>query len=722
MTDTTTIPSDWDPLDPIAVADPIAEHARLRLQCPVAHSDQWGGFWALSKYDDIVRATEDTDTFRSYKSNIPPSTGANDPPRAPLEIDPPDHDGYRKLLNPYFAPRIIRAFEPEIRRIAGELLDDVIAAGETDVVPALAFPMPVRVLCAFLGLPDEDAIQIKTWANDVIAAAIGGDKEGHARANASIYAYNEEQVALRRANPRDPDTDLMTGLLVGHIDGHPLGDAEVAGILRLLLAAGHGTTTNAIGSTVRYLAENPDDQRTLRDEPALVPNAIEEILRMWSPSRALGRLARRDSEYGGREIASGDRVALLWASANRDADAFENPDTVDIHRRPNPHIAFGHGIHTCLGSPLARAELRIVVEELFARTSSVAIAGDVSTANWPHIGPTRLPVRFEAQTKPAVAHRAAPVVTEIDATVVARRDKAAGVVEVELASADGTPLPKWAPGAHVDLVMKDGLLRQYSLTGSTFSQNWRVAVLREEAGRGGSAFVHDELLAGDSVRLRGPRNTFEFVDSPHYLFIAGGIGITPFIPMIEQAAVRGREWQLIYLGRKISSMAFAQELAALGERALIWPAAELGRFDLASRLAAHEPDTLIYSCGPERMLEAVEQAASAWQPGSVHLERFAPKPFDESDGALDEFEVELRRSGVRATVPKGASIVEICDRNGITVPTFCREGTCGSCETLVLGGVPAHRDSVLSPEDRASGEYIMPCISRSKTPTLVLDL
>lgn len=386
--------ADWDPLAHGAVDHPIREHERLRREAPVAYSERWGGFWALTRYDDVIAATEDTETFSSHKAN--PSTRPDDPPRPPLEIDPPAHNGYRRLLNPYFAPRFIRAFEPEVRRLAVEIVQDAVDKGTVDAVEHITFPAPVRVLCAFLGIPDADAIDIKTWAVDVIAAAREGNVKAHESANAAIYGYIEGVVAERRENPRDPSEDLISGLIFGTVELEPLTDDEIAGILRLLLAAGHGTTTLGIGSTLRYLAENPEEQQRLRENPGLLPAAIEEILRVWSPSRALGRVATKDVEVAGRRVRAGDRVSLVWSSANRDQEVFENADEVVIGRRPNRHIAFGHGIHTCLGAPLARTELRIFAEEVLRRTTAIRLAGPPHMANWPSIGPDALPLTFEA--------------------------------------------------------------------------------------------------------------------------------------------------------------------------------------------------------------------------------------------------------------------------------------------------------------------------------------
>ena len=387
---------DWDPLAPHAVADPIVEHARLRDEAPVAWSNRWGGFWALSRYDEVVGVARNAATFSSHKSNIPSSTRAGDAPRAPLEIDPPHHDGYRRLLNPYFAPRYIKNFEPIARDLIAGQIEQAVSLGEIEAVSQLTFPTPVRVLCAFLGIPDADAMQIKTWANDVIDASRNGDAVAHGEANGKIYDYNSRTVAGRRENPRDPATDLISGLIFGTVDLEPLSDTVIAGILRLLLAAGHGTTTNAMGSILRFLAEEPDQQKMLREHPERIPLMVEEILRVWSPSRGLGRVVVRDTEVGGHAMSPGDRVALMWSSANRDETVFTDADRVIIGRRPNRHVAFGHGIHTCLGAPLARTELRIFTEEVLNRTEDIELTGEVKMANWPHIGPDVLPIALRS--------------------------------------------------------------------------------------------------------------------------------------------------------------------------------------------------------------------------------------------------------------------------------------------------------------------------------------
>lgn len=293
-----------------------------------------------------------------------------------------------------------------------------------------------------------------------------------------------------------------------------------------------------------------------------------------------------------------------------------------------------------------------------------------------------------------------------------------GVVLLTLRDPDGLPLPSWTPGAHVDLVLADGLIRQYSLCGDPSDTSvLRVAVLREQPGRGGSRHVHDVLTAGQRIEVLGPRNHFPLVEAGRYLFIAGGIGITPILPMIEQVAAAGHDWRLVYGGRTRTSMAFLAELERHGN-VEIRPQDEYGLLDLPAVFADVDDDTAVYCCGPEPLLAAVEQHRTT---GSLHVERFAPKA-GATDGPRQEFEVELAQTGGVLRVPADRSILEVLEGSGVPVLSSCQEGTCGTCETPVLSGTPDHRDSLLSDDERQQGDVMMICVSRALSDRLVLDL
>ncbi|GHH43144.1 PDR/VanB family oxidoreductase [Lentzea cavernae] len=295
-----------------------------------------------------------------------------------------------------------------------------------------------------------------------------------------------------------------------------------------------------------------------------------------------------------------------------------------------------------------------------------------------------------------------------------------GVVLLTLRDPDDSPLPAWTPGAHVDLVLGDGLVRQYSLCGDPADTSaYQVAVLRAPEGRGGSRHLHDVLAEGQLVEVGDPRNHFELVEARRYLFVAGGIGITPILPMVAWAEAAGRDWRLVYGGRTRSSMAFR---TTLEQRANveIRPQDEYGQLDLEASLGDPAPGTAVYCCGPESLLLAVEQQCAAWPRGALHVERFSPRTVAPPNSA--EFEVELARTGAVLRVPSGKSVLDVLEEQRVSVLWSCREGTCGTCETTVLNGTPDHRDSVLTDEEQECGDVMMVCVSRSRSTRLVLDL
>ncbi|MCI2418377.1 PDR/VanB family oxidoreductase [Saccharopolyspora sp. K220] len=306
---------------------------------------------------------------------------------------------------------------------------------------------------------------------------------------------------------------------------------------------------------------------------------------------------------------------------------------------------------------------------------------------------------------------------EADLVVVDRRDEATGVVGVGFELPTGGELPDWAPGAHVDVLLPGGLTRQYSLCGDPADrQRWRIAVLREPDGRGGSRWIAEELAVGMALRVRGPRNNFPLLPAQRYVFIAGGIGITPLLPMIRAVAASGADWVLHYGGRTRRSMAFLEPLAEYADRVRIHPQDEVGLLDLDSVLDRH-PKSLVYCCGPTGLIDAVQQRCP--EPGALHVERFTAAA---SSGENTEFEVVCDRSGISAVVTPDLTILEALENAGLDVLSSCTEGICGTCETAVLAGEPDHRDSLLTDEEQAAGDTMMICVSRCRGARLVLDL
>ncbi|AWB88614.1 PDR/VanB family oxidoreductase [Salinibacterium hongtaonis] len=302
------------------------------------------------------------------------------------------------------------------------------------------------------------------------------------------------------------------------------------------------------------------------------------------------------------------------------------------------------------------------------------------------------------------------------------RHETDGVISLELEALEG-PLPPWQPGAHVDIVVGDGTTRQYSLCGPADARTYRIGVLREPDGRGGSAHVHTSVRPGDRVELKGPRNHFALESAPVYRLVAGGIGVTPILAMAAHLEAQGSDWKLFYAGRSRSTMAFIAELEAYGDKVVFSADDEGARLDLGAIVADAPADALWYACGPSGLLAALDETlVAAGRGDNLRTELFAVPVSDEPAAATDGFSVELRASGMTLQVPSDRSILEVVTEAGIDVMHDCEEGICGSCETKVLDGEIDHRDYVLTNQEKAKGDCMMVCVSRANCPVLVLDL
>ena len=311
-------------------------------------------------------------------------------------------------------------------------------------------------------------------------------------------------------------------------------------------------------------------------------------------------------------------------------------------------------------------------------------------------------------------------------TLVIRRvaAEALAVLSVDLADPAGRPLSPWSPGSHVDVLLPSGLVRSYSLCGDPDDRHaYRIAVLLAHEGRGGSAELHVLAEVGCEMPVSRPRNNFPLQRHAHYLFLAGGIGVTPLLAMARHASRTGTPWTFVYGGRSRPSMAFLDELAVLpGGTLQIVAQDEHGLPDLPAILAAAPPDTAVYTCGPSAMLDAVVAAGQAIRPEMpVHLERFTGQGARHRDDDTD-FEVTLARTGATVTVARGTTVLEAVRTVLPGVTSSCEEGVCSACETAVLSGIPDHRDAVLTPKEQAANDYMMICVSRCRGERLVLDL
>jgi cytochrome P450 len=390
--------TDWDHADPAYNQQAHQIWDELRQTCPVAHTDRYGGAWLPVRHEDISAIARDTDHFSSEGAVL-----ANKPPREewistapiggapPITSDPPFHADARRLLLPAFSPQVVAEWEPEIRRLCNELIDNLEGLDVVDAAVQYAQNIPVYVIARMLGLPLEDSDYFRDTVHLVleeIGAEFGDRRAGFEKLDAYLAVHVRDHIE----NPKD---DLIGFLLNAKIYDQPLSPTHVVGTIILLMVAGIDTTWSSIGSSIWHLAHHPSDLARMVAEPELLPTAIEELLRAYAPV-TMARIVSQDAEIGGCPVKQGDSVLLPFPAANRDPDVFENADTVIIDREVNRHVAFGLGIHRCLGSNLARLELRIAVEVFINRFPKFELAdpGAVTWSLGQVRGPRKLPVRI----------------------------------------------------------------------------------------------------------------------------------------------------------------------------------------------------------------------------------------------------------------------------------------------------------------------------------------
>ena len=378
------------------VQEILAEMAKIS---PVVHSCKYGGHWVVLGYEEVHEVMRDPYTYSSYPNNLVPHGAGK---FLPLELDPPEHTLYRHALQPLFNPKRMAALEPNIRDIVNELIDGFAARGSAEFVSEFAHELPARVFLALMDWPLEDA-DFFTHATDVTLHGVPGgtEEESHAarmQAGADMFMYYSKVVADRRA--RGPQAEDITSQIVHQTIGtgaeeRPLTDEELANMFFLLCIAGLHTVQGTLGWSMKHLSENPQERQKLVDDPSLIPAAVEEMLRMEGAVSA-GRRAMKDTELAGIPIKEGDRVLVVLSAANRDSSEFDSPDVVRITREPNRHLSFGAGPHRCLGSHLARVEIRIALEELHRRIRDYRIDPEKpSVYNAGQVrGVVTLPVRF----------------------------------------------------------------------------------------------------------------------------------------------------------------------------------------------------------------------------------------------------------------------------------------------------------------------------------------
>ncbi len=393
--------TDFDVLDPRYVKDPFSIWDDLRGTCPIAHTNRRKSSWLPTRYEDVTAIAHDIEHFSSLKVAVIPGDEDEDPNAdfdgpnleyglPPISSDPPLHTWTRRLLLPWFSHKRVDGYVPLTRDLCTKLLDGFADSGHADAAADYAQQIPVRVIAHILGVSPDLSDTFTGWVRDVLEFA--DDAERRQRGAEGLLNYFLGQLEERRSNPGD---DLLSELLTTEVDGKPVDDGIVLGMAALALIAGVDTTWSAIGSSLWHLATHPEDRKRLVAEPELMPTAIEELLRAYSPV-TMAREVTEDVVYAGCPMKAGDKVLMNFPAANRDPEAFENPEVVQLDRAHNRHVAFSSGIHRCAGSNLARMELQVALEEWLARIPDFSLAegAEVTWAGGQVRGPRICPVVF----------------------------------------------------------------------------------------------------------------------------------------------------------------------------------------------------------------------------------------------------------------------------------------------------------------------------------------
>jgi len=743
----------FDPFDPAYMQDPAAYLHWAREQEPVFYSPRLG-YWVVTRYEDVKAVFRDNLLF-SPSIALEKITPAGPEVLATLQRygyamnrtmvneDEPDHMARRRLLMDAFLPERLMGFEPMVRTLAREYMDRFIDHGRADLVREMFYEIPLNVALRFLGVPDDGAEQLRQFAVAHTLNTWGRPtpEEQLAIAQRVGRFWQTAQKILDDMMARPEGEGWMYESIRQHLkhpDVVPL--SYLRSMMMAILAAAHETTSNATANAFMTLLKHRPAWEALCANPALIPNAVEECLRVAGSIIAWRRIATADAVVGGVPIPQGGKLLVVQASANADPRHFENPGEVDPYRENAvEHLTFGYGAHQCMGKNIGRMQMRVFLEEFtrrlphmrlvegqaFEYLSNTSFRGpDSLWVEWdPALNPERRQPR--AMVEPVPFYIGPPSKDGITREVVVRErhDEGEGLVRFVLADPKGACMPAWTAGAHVDLIA-GGFRRKYSLCGRPDDRDClQVVVQREHNGRGGSQHFHEQLHPGQALRLSGPKNLFRLDESAsRYVLIAAGIGITPIVAMADRLRDLGRSYEIHYAGRSRRHMAFLPRLMQdHGDRLRLHVKADGGRLHLPTAVGSVDAGTRIYACGPARLIDELESLAQGWPEGVLHFEHF------HAEASLDPakehgFVAELKDSGTSVEVAPDQTLLQALQAAGYDVPCDCNEGLCGTCEVAVVEGDVDHRDKVLSKSERAACTRMMACCSRAAGQRIVLAL
>ncbi len=745
----------FNPFDPAYMQDPGDYLRWAREEEPVFFSPQLG-YWVVTRYEDVKAVFRDNLLFSPSVAleKITPASpqvlqilqgygfAMN---RTMVNEDEPDHMERRRLLTDAFLPERLVTLEPMVRSLARKTMDRFIDKGRADLVAEMFYEIPLNIALKFLGVPDEGAEQLRQFAVAHTLNTWGRPTPEEQLAIAhNVGRFWQTAQGILDTMRANPDGEgWMYETIRQHLR-HPdvVPESYLRSMMMAILAAAHETTSNATANAFHTLLTHRNAWEDICTNPALIPNAVEECLRVAGSIIAWRRVATADAVVGGVQIPQGGKILMVQASANFDPRHFENPDEVDVFRESAvEHLTFGYGAHQCMGKNIGRLQMRVFLEEFVRRLPHMRLVAGQKVdylSNTSFRGPSALWVEWEpAQnperrqgsqglSAPPSFYIGPPAKDSITRTLVLhdKQPEGEGLWRLVFADPQGRALPAWSAGAHVDVVA-GGFRRKYSLCGSAEDRSHlQVVVQREEGGRGGSLHFCDVLQPGDSVQLAGPKNLFRLDESAaRYLLIAAGIGITPMLAMADRLQRLGKPYTLHYAGRSRAQMALLARLERdHGDHLRLYAKDQRQRMDLPALLASVGMQDRVYACGPDRLIDELEALGAHWPAGVLHYEHFSGEGSGLQPEKEHSFVAELQDSQVRVTVPRDRTLLQALQAAGFDVPCDCGEGLCGTCEVAVVEGEIDHRDKVLSKSERATHRRMLACCSRAVGDKIVLAL
>lgn len=731
----------FDMFDASYQTSPTESLKKFREEKPIFFSEAMN-YWVVTRYNDIKEIFRDPVLFsaRNVLEKFTPNSQEADSVLASYNYamnktlvneDEPIHTERRRELLDAFSSPNLEELRETTRNLVKKQVDGFIDDGKVELLSTLLWEVPLVIALKFLGVPDDDitelqkygvAHKVNTWGKP------SPEEQVHVATMVGKFWYFSGQVLERmKENVGDKKGWMYDMIRKNRSNPRVVTDNYLHSMMMAILVAAHETTSTSTANAIVHLLSTPGLWTKLHDNPHMIPAAVEECLRYAGPIVAWRREATEDTEVAGVKIAKGDKLFLVMAAANRDPEHFENPDFLDIQRdNASEHLSFGYGAHQCLGKNIGRMEMCVILEELTRRLPHLQLPEQKFT-NLPNTsfhGPEELWVSWDpSKTVPDTSEQTVFPIGHPDkkqiyrnAKVVNIKELATGIKEITLCTDDTVlPLPMWSPGAHIELLLPNGLTRKYSLCPSNTDKHYVVAVKREDHGGGGSLWVHESLSVGDTIKIRGPKNFFKLnAKANDYLLIAGGIGVSPILSMAYALNKAQQPYTLVYCGRNRNELAYLEELQSYGTTLHVCISSEGSRADLNSLLKSQKPGTHIYACGPERMLDELALLATKYQL-NLSFELFGSVSSVLNPELENPFEVELTNTGKTYHVPRDKTLLEVLLDNNIDVPNDCEEGLCGSCEVIVEAGEIEHRDKVLSTSERTSNKRMITCCSRAKS-------